>query len=59
MTDSEMEALAMARGMGRAWREYPADVKEAIESASKLARAFARPVDAALEPIPAYAVTRT
>lgn len=58
MTDTEMEALAKARGLAVAWRDHPADVKEAIESAARLARAFARCTDAAAEPIPAYAAGR-
>ena len=54
-----MEALAKAHGLAVAWRDHPADVKEAIEGAAKLAHAFARPTDAAVEPIPAYAVARS
>ena len=54
-----MEALAKAHGLAVAWRDHPADVKEAIEGAAKLAGAFARPTDAAVEPIPPYAVGRS
>jgi hypothetical protein len=58
MTDPEMEALAKARGLAIAWRDHPADLREAIESAARLARAFTRCTDAAAEPIPAYAAAR-
>ena len=42
MTESEMEALAKARGLAVAWRDHPADVREAIEGAASLATAFTR-----------------
>lgn len=58
MTESEMEALAKARGLAVAWRDHPADVREAIEGAARLATAFTRCADAAMEPIPPYAVAR-
>ncbi|MDB5314841.1 MAG: hypothetical protein JWO26_1161 [Rhodospirillales bacterium] len=57
MTDAEMAAFAKAHGLEVAWRDHPADVKEAIASAAKLARAFTRP-EAAAEPIPPYAVAK-
>ncbi|MES2713284.1 MAG: hypothetical protein V4653_17025 [Pseudomonadota bacterium] len=58
MTDLEMEALAKAHGLAVAWRDHPADVREAIESAARLARAFTRCADPAAEPIPPYAAAK-
>lgn len=58
MTDAEIEALAKARGLERAWRDHPADVREAVAHAARLAAAFPRPADPAAEPIPAHAVPR-
>ncbi|HEY4250855.1 MAG TPA: hypothetical protein VGM87_06630 [Roseomonas sp.] len=58
MTDAEIEALATARGLERAWRDHPADVRAAVAQAARLAAAFVRPADPAAEPIPAHAVPR-
>jgi hypothetical protein len=56
MTDAEIEALAKARGLERAWRDHPADVREAVAQAARLRTAFARPTDPAAEPMPAQSV---
>jgi hypothetical protein len=46
--------LAEAAGLNRAWADHRADVEEAIAAAAKLRAGFARPRDAAAEPMPAY-----
>lgn len=56
MTDAEIEALAKARGLDRAWRDHPADVREAVAQAARIGAAFTRPADPAAEPMPAQAV---
>lgn len=50
------ETLARAAGLDRAWGAYRAEVEEAIAAAAKMRASFARPRDAAAEPMPAYAL---
>jgi len=52
-TEDEMRAAAV--GLQKAWRDHPADVREAIAHAKRLAGAFVRPVAPGAEPIPPYA----
>ncbi|MBR0668984.1 hypothetical protein GXW71_31840 [Roseomonas hellenica] len=59
MTDAEIEALAKARGLERAWRDHPADVREAVIQAARIGAAFTRPADPAAEPMPAHAVRQS
>jgi hypothetical protein len=46
--------LAEAAGLQRAWADHRADVEQAIDAAAKLRTGFARPADAAAEPLPAH-----
>ena len=51
-----VEALALAAGLQRAWADHRADVEEAAAAAAKLRTAFARPAEPAAEPTPPYAL---
>jgi hypothetical protein len=50
------ETLARAAGLDRAWEAHRAEVEEAIAAAAKMRASFARPRDAAAEPMPAYSL---
>jgi hypothetical protein len=51
---SPKAVLAEAAGLQRAWADHRADVEQAIAAAAKLRTGFARPADAAAEPLPAH-----
>ena len=54
----QVEALAVAAGLARAWAEHRADVEEAAAAAARLRAGFARPADPADEPSPPYRAPR-
>lgn len=57
--EATAQALAMAAGLDRAWRDHQADVEAAIASVARLRAGFPRPQDASAEPTPAYRVQST
>jgi len=59
MQEKDREALALAAGLAKAWKDHRADVEEAIASVTRLRAGFARPSDPAAEPTPSYRLPHT
>jgi hypothetical protein len=50
----ELEALARAAGLSRAWAQNPAEIEQAVARAARMRAELNPPSDPAAEPAPAF-----